>query len=351
VRVLVLGCGNIGRFISKHLAEKGHEITAVDIRGGDCPGIIKGDLGSVELGGYDLAIGALPGQVAFKYARQVIEKGIDLIDVSYMPEDPLSLGEAAKRSGARYIPDAGVAPGLSNMLAGRLVSEMRPLSIGIYVGGVPKTPVGPLGYSITWSPHDLIEEYTRPARVVKNGAVEAVEPLSGVEPVNTPLGEMEAFYTDGLRTLLSTLAGKVPNMYEKTLRWPGHVEKIKLLKELGLMSEEPIEGVRPRQILAALLDKLRFDVPDVVFMRIVGEGQGERVTYEVLVEPDGGWSAMQRATGLVAASLTTVVKDLEPGVTPPELIGMSNKLMPRILTYLKQYGITIYVERITRSAL
>lgn len=347
---MVLGCGNIGRFVSRHLAERGRDVATVDVRGGDCPGIIKGEVQAVGLSGFDLAISALPGSAAFKEARYLLEKGLDLIDISYMPEDPLSLQEVAKRSGARYVPDAGVAPGLSNMLAGRLSSELpSPLSLNIYVGGVPRSPVGPLGYSITWSAHDLIEEYTRPARVVKGGAVEVVEPLSDVELVDTPLGKMEAFYTDGLRTLLSTL--RVPNMFEKTLRWPGHVEKIRLLKELGLMSDEEVEGVKPRRLLAALLGNLRFEVPDVVFMRVIGEGRGERITYEVLVEPAGGWSAMQRATGLTAAALTAAIKDLEPGVTPPEIVGMSNKLMPRVLTYLKQHGIAIAAERVTRFEL
>ncbi|CCC81463.1 saccharopine dehydrogenase family protein [Thermoproteus tenax] len=350
MKTLIVGCGNIGKFISATLAEKGHEVVTVDVRGGDCPGIIKGDVGSVPLGSIDLAISALPGSVAYNVASYLLERGLDVIDVSYMPEDPLALGKVAERTGARYVPDAGVAPGLSNMLVGRMISEVKQLSsVKIYVGGVPKVPVGPLGYSITWSPHDLIEEYTRPARVVRNGRIESVDPLSDVETVKTPLGEMEAFYTDGLRTLLATI--KVSNIFEKTLRWPGHLEKIKLLRDLGLMSDEPIEGVRPKQILAALLGRLKYDVPDVVYMRITGEAEGERVTFETLVEPSGGWSAMQRATGLTAISLVSVIKDLPPGVTPPEVIGMSNKLMPRILAFLKQNGINISVEKLTRSVL
>ncbi|MFP3250751.1 MAG: saccharopine dehydrogenase C-terminal domain-containing protein [Thermoproteus sp.] len=350
MRVLVLGCGNIGRFIARHLHERGHEVVSVDVRGGDCPGIVKGDVESVDVKSADLAVGALPGPAAYKAAERVLERGVDLIDVSYMPEDALSLHDVAKRSGARYIPDAGVAPGLSNMLVGRLISEIPKLEeIKIYVGGVPRTPVGPLGYSITWSPYDLIEEYTRPARIVRRGRVESVDPLSDVELVDTPLGKMEAFYTDGLRTLLKT--SKVPNMFEKTLRWPGHVERVRLLRDLGLMSDEAVEGVRPRQVLAALLSRLRFQVPDVVYMKVAGESPDERITYEVVVEPSGEWSAMQRATGLTAASLITAIKDLDPGATPPEAIGLSNKLMPRVLAYLKQNGIGINVEKVTRSVL
>ncbi|MEL9991816.1 MAG: saccharopine dehydrogenase C-terminal domain-containing protein [Thermoproteus sp.] len=350
MRVLVVGCGNIGKFVSHHLADRGHEVVTLDVRGGDCPGVVKGDVESFGLGSVDLAISALPGPVAYRAARRILERGLDLIDISYMPEDAFTLNDVAKKSGARYVPDAGVAPGLSNVLVGRLLSEAGKLnSVKIYVGGVPKAPVGPLGYSITWSPYDLIEEYTRPARIIREGRMESVDPLSEVEIVETPLGKMEAFYTDGLRTLLQTV--KVPNMFEKTLRWPGHVEKIRLLRDLGLMSDEIIEGAKPKQVLASLLGRLKFDVPDVVYMRVVGETADGKTTYEVLVEPQGVWSAMQRATGLSAVALMSVVKDLDPGVTAPEYIGLSNKLAPRVLAYLKQNGISINVERVTRSVL
>lgn len=344
----MLGCGNIGRYIYEKLSAR-HEVVAVD-RAKACPAAVPQDALEIPLGSYDLVVNALPGGVAYKASRRAVEAGIDTIDVSYYGEDPFTLQDAAAKSGARYVPDAGVAPGLSNMLAGRLVAELGYLDeLGIYVGGIPEKPVGPLGYSITWSPTDLIEEYVRPARVIRGGRVETVDPLREVERVESPMGPLEAFYTDGLRTLLRTLADRVSLMYEKTLRWPGHVEKIRLLKELGFLDEagEP----PPRLITARLLSRLRFNVPDVVYMKVVGAKGARRVQYEVLVKPRGGWSAMQIAAGGVAVATTYVIKELEPGVTPPEHIGMSNKLFPRLLAYIKQEGVTVVQEVVERAEL
>ncbi|MGC9131206.1 MAG: saccharopine dehydrogenase family protein [Pyrobaculum sp.] len=346
MRVLLMGCGHIGRYIYEALSPR-HEVVAVD-KGGACPEALAQDALEVAVGGYDLVINALPGNVSYKASRRALEAGVDVVDVSFYAEDPFALDEVARRAGARYIPDAGVAPGLSNVLAGRIVADLgRVDELGIYVGGIPERPVGPLGYSITWSPTDLIEEYTRPARVKRGGQVAAVDPLGDVELVHSPLGLLEAFYTDGLRTLLKTL--DVPNMYEKTLRWPGHLEKIKLLRDLGFMSEEG--DPQPRLVTARLLARLKFDVRDVVYMRVVGAGGVRKIQYEVLARPRDGWSAMQVAAGSVAVGMIYVVKDLEPGVTPPEYIGMSNRLFPRLVATVRQQGVEIVQEVVERRAL
>jgi lysine 6-dehydrogenase len=348
VRILLLGCGHIGRYLHEVLSAR-HEVVAVD-RARGCPAAVQQDALEVPLGGYDLVVNALPGNVAYKASRRVLEAGLDTIDVSFYAEDPFTLQGIAVKTGARYVPDAGVAPGLSNVLAGRLVADLGHVDeLGIYVGGIPERPVGPLGYSITWSPLDLIEEYTRPARLIRGGETVVVDPLSDVEQVNSPVGTLEAFYTDGLRTLLKTLAGKVTTMYEKTLRWPGHVEKIRLLRDLGLMSEEGEPP--PRAVTARLLSRLKFEMPDLVYMKVVGVRGEKRVVYEVLVRPHGGWTAMQIATGSVAVGMQYVIKDLEPGVTPPEYVGMSNRLFPRLLTAIKQRGVSVTQEVVERTAL
>lgn len=348
MKILLLGCGHIGSYIY-HVLSSRHEVVPVD-KAGRCPGALQHDALETPIGKYDLVINALPGVVAYRAAQRALEAGVDTIDVSYYAEDPMSLHDVAKKTGARYIPDAGVAPGLSNLLAGRIVADLGYVDeLGIYVGGIPERPVGPLGYSITWSPSDLIEEYTRPARIVKNRKLVAVDPLAEVETVESPIGTLEAFYTDGLRTLLQTLSDKVDTMYEKTLRWPGHVEKIKLLRELGFMSDEG--NPPPRVVTASLLARLKFEAPDVVYMKVSGVRRERKIVYEVLARPRDRWTAMQVATGGVATAMLYVIKDLEPGVTAPEQIGMSNKLFFRVLTAVKQHGVSIYVETVERKAL
>ena len=348
MKILLLGCGHIGSYVHYVLSTR-HEVVVID-KAGRCPNTLTQDALETQFGGYDLVINTLPGAVAYKASMRALQAGVDTIDVSYYPEDPMTLHEVAKGAKARYIPDAGVAPGLSNILAGRIVSDLGHVDeLGIYVGGIPERPVGPLGYSITWSPSDLIEEYTRPARVVKNRELTPVDPLSEVELIQSPLGTLEAFYTDGLRTLIQTLRDRVDTMYEKTLRWPGHVEKIRLLRELGFMSEEG--DPPPRLITASILSKLKFDVPDVVYMKVVGAGGDKKIQYEAIVKPRGKWTAMQIATGSVAASMLYVIKDLDPGVTTPEQIGMSNRLFPRVITSIKQHGVDIFLELVERKTL
>ncbi|MCX8136026.1 MULTISPECIES: saccharopine dehydrogenase family protein [Pyrobaculum] len=346
MRILLLGCGHIGRYVYESLSQR-HEVVVVD-KAKNCPAAVPQDALEVEVKGYDLVINALPGNVAYKASKRALEAGVDVVDISFYAEDPFSLHDVAVKNGARYVPDAGVAPGLSNVLAGRIVADLgRVDELGIYVGGIPQRPVGPLGYSITWSPLDLIEEYTRPARIKKGGQIISVDPLGDVELIHSPIGVLEAFYTDGLRTLLRTL--DVPNMYEKTLRWPGHVEKIRLIRDLGFMEEEGEPP--PRLITAKLLSRLKFDVQDVVYMRVVGTRGEKKIQYEVLVKPRGNWTAMQVATGSVAVGMLYVIKDLDPGVTPPEYIGLSNRLFPRLIAVVKQQGVDVVQEAVERRAL
>ena len=139
MKILLLGCGHIGRYIYELLSTK-HEVVAVDKAKG-CPAAVQQDALEVPLGGYDIVINALPGNVAYKASRRVVEAGLDIIDVSFYAEDPFTLHEAAVKTGARYVPDAGVAPGLSNILAGRLVADLGHVDeLGIYVGVYPKDP-------------------------------------------------------------------------------------------------------------------------------------------------------------------------------------------------------------------
>ncbi len=343
MKILLLGCGNIGRYIYTHLSNR-HEVTSVD-KQTPCPGGFLGNALEVPLGGFDLVINALPGFLGYRASERALEAGLDTIDVSFYAEDPLTLHDVAVESGARYVPDAGIAPGLSNVLAGRLVAEMNNVeTLGIYVGGIPEVPVGPLGYSITWSPSDLLEEYVRPARIVREGVVVEVDPLGDVELIQTPLGLLEAFYTDGLRTLVKTL--KVRNMFEKTLRWPGHVEKVRLLRDLGFLSTEG--DPPPLLVTTRLLSRLKYDVRDVVYMKVVGVGV-RKLQYEVFVKSRDGWTAMQIATGSVAVGMTYIIKDLKPGATPLEYVGMSEEFSQRLLNIVKQHGVEITRKIVNNS--
>ena len=298
MKVIVLGCGKIGSVMAKDFARtvEGSRVTAADISEGRAQrsaSEIKGaDWTTIDttdhpalveiLRGFDLALGALPGDYGYKTLEASVEAGVDIVDVSFTPEDPLQLDGAAKKAGVTMIPDCGVAPGLSNILVGHSASRLDKVRAAhIMVGGIPETPIPPLGYTITWSAEGLIDEYVRDVRIIEDGRTVEVPALSGLEEIEFPgVGTLEAFYTDGLRSLAQSLPN-VESMWEKTLRYPGHVEKVSLLRELGFFGEEPVtvggEPVSPRLVTARLLERSLWkpEVGDLLAMNIEVRGEAE----------------------------------------------------------------------------
>lgn len=376
MKVVVLGCGMIGSVIAVDFAESVDDvqITVADKsmeRARDVASGIEGAEWDVldsldhsglvrKFRGLDLVIGALPGEYGFTALRAAIEASVSMVDISFTPENPLELNAAARRQGVTIIPDCGVAPGLSNILVGHGASEFESVrEAHILVGGLPEYPVPPLGYTITWSADGLIDEYMRDARIVKGGRIIQVPALSGLEEVDFPfVGRLEAFYTDGLRTLLSTYKG-VESMWEKTLRYPKHVEKIELLRALGFFDEEPIivedVKVRPRAVTARLLERnlRRTDVGDILAMMVEVSGEKEggeaMLKYSLLDRFDEKKkvSAMARTTGYTASIVAQKVAGgavTQKGVVAPEVLGMDKALFNIISQELEKRGVRLKSE-------
>ncbi|MCD6243754.1 MAG: saccharopine dehydrogenase NADP-binding domain-containing protein [Candidatus Korarchaeota archaeon] len=311
----------------------------------------------------DAAVSALPGKFGKIAWIAAVKAGVDMVDVSYSPDDPMHFHVQANDAGVTIVPDAGVAPGLSNMMAGRAYAQLEEVrELKIYVGGIPENPIPPLGYLVTWSPEDLIEEYVRPARVVKDGNIVEKPAVSELEKVIIPgVGELEAFLTDGLRTMLKTLKG-VKLMEEKTLRWPGHAEKIELLKTLGYLDRKPVDlngtGIPPADMTAKLFrERLKGDSKDIVVLRVIASGRSSlndmEIEYRMVDRYDEstGFSAVARTTAFVATGILKLITEGTipgPGVIPPEVIGMDENLFSSIAEWLSWRGIKI-LERITES--
>ena len=224
--------------------------------------------------------------------RAVIEAGKSYCDISFMPEDGTQLDELARSRGVTCVIDCGVAPGVSNILAGHAAVKMDPCErLDIFVGGLPVERHWPYEYKAGFAPHDVIEEYTRPARLMENGRVVVKEALSEAEFLDFPgIGTLEAFNTDGLRSLAYTMM--IPSMKEKTLRYPGHIELMRVFRETGLFGHVPIEvgagpervRVRPIDVISALMfPKWTYEPgeEDLTAMRIVVQGVkgGKRVRH------------------------------------------------------------------------
>lgn len=375
MKTIVLGCGLVGGLIAKDLAkDKDFQVTVADIdekkldeltKGTDIRGI-KMDLSGSEsikkiVAEQDIVIGAVPGFLGFNMLRSVIETGKNVVDISFMPEDVLSLDELAKKKGVTAVVDMGVAPGLSHMIVGyadSLLDETE--SATILVGGLPMIREWPYEYKIVFSPKDVIEEYLRPARLIEGGKIVEKSALSDLELVNLPkIGTLEAFNTDGLRSLLYTL--NIPDMKEKTLRYPGLAEKMRMLRETGFFSDIPIEiggvKVKPLDLTSKLLFskwELKEDEEELTVMRIIVQGKKEEkrlcYTYDLLdyYDKKEKVTSMSRTTGFPCAIMARLVAQGEfqyPGVCPPEYIGREHKVYQKVMKELEKRNV-FYKENI-----
>jgi lysine 6-dehydrogenase len=375
MKILVLGYGNIGKLIAKDLSDSlpSAEVTVAGRHRENLENTLK-SINREKVSGitldahdfselvstiekFDLAIGALPGDIGYQSLKAAIKARVDLVDVSFMPEDPLPLNDSAIEAGITIVPDCGVAPGISNLLVGHATSEIDTVeNVKIMVGGLPETPVDPLGYTITWSPEGLIDEYTRKATIIKNGKPAQVDALIGLEEIDFPkVGKLEGFYTDGLRTLIHTVKG-VKTMWEKTLRYPGHVQKMKLIRALGFLDSQPINvggvDIAPRDVTTKLFEqKLRKPhIKDILVMNIEVTGKmgdvQQRFAYQMLERYDKEIkaTAMARTTGYptsIVAQLVAQKAIRETGVIPLEKLGSNNSIFNKIINGLEDRQIKI----------
>lgn len=305
---------------------------------------------------HDLAINAVPGFLGFETLRSIIDSGINVVDIAFFPENALELDALAREKGVTAIVDCGVAPGMDNFILGYYNGLMKLNQFECLVGGLPKVRKWPFSYKAPFSPVDVIEEYTRPARYVENGMIVTKEPLSDCEFVEfEKTGTLEAFNSDGLRSILHTMS-HIPNMKEKTLRYPGHVEYVKVLKESGFFSTAEIDvkgsGIKPLEFTSRILFnewKLGDNEEEITVMRVTlkgetGEGVQEEVIYNLYDEyqVDTGTSSMARTTGYTATATANMVLEglfAEKGVFPPELVGKHRSCFEYVLGYLEERDI------------
>jgi len=205
---------------------------------------------------FDLVVGAVPGFMGFNTVKHVIEAGKDMVDISFFPQDPFDLDEMAKEYNVTIVVDCGVAPGMSNIILGYHNQQMKVERYECLVGGLPVVREWPYEYKAVFSPIDVIEEYIRPARYIENGGLVVREALSDPELVNfEKIGTLEAWNSDGLRSLVKTM--NIQNMIERTLRYPGCIEYIRVLRETGFFSYEEIDvsgkKIRPIDLTSRLL--------------------------------------------------------------------------------------------------
>lgn len=368
IKIAILGGGLVGTPMALDLNKnENYQVKLADISevrlerakkaGISCSQVdlLEGDHLEQFIADADFVLNALPGEVGYQSIKRAISAGKSGVDIAFYPEDFSELDDLAAEKGLCWVVDMGVAPGMSHLLSAFGTRELDTTDdIKIYVGGLPKSKDSYWQYKAPFSPSDVIEEYTRPARFVRDHQLIHMPALTEQEILEFPVvGELEAFNSDGLRSLIKSL--KVPNMKEKTLRYPGYVDKVKVLKEAGLFSNEETivkgKSVRPIDLTSALLfDQWKLEEEEVDFtvmqIRVSGslKGESRTVVYDLYDEydPITKIHSMARTTGYTA----TVMLDLMikrvffiPGVHAPEMLAFHEEVVLKILEGLKNRGV------------
>lgn len=363
-KISVLGCGLVGSAIAVELC-RDYNVTVSDsdleklneVQATNPLRIIQSDfLNQSELirivSDVDLVISAVPGSIGFSVLKSLIELNKNVVDISFFAENPFELDEQVKRKNLTVVVDCGVCPGLSNIILGYYNKKLNIKSYRVYVGGLPKNPKPPFNYKAPFSPSDVIEEYTRPARFIENGKVIIKEALSDVELVDFDnVGQLEAFNTDGLRTLLTTI--QIPNMKEKTLRYPGHNQLIKAFRDAGFFDRDEIfiddKLIRPIDFTSKLLYKqwkLEKGEKEFTVMRILLESENKLINYELYDEYDEQTqtTSMARTTGYTCTAAARLILEKNynrTGIIPPEYLGENEDDLTFILNYLMKKNIQL----------
>ena len=371
MNVIVLGGGRVGSVIALDLAnDKKYNVTVCDINditlkkvSAQCSNIstIKGDIYKPEnvtslVNNYDMVVNAVPGFMGFKTAKAIIKAKKNSVCISFYKEDPFQLDKLAQKNDVTMIMDCGLYPGMGSALIMQASMKLDKIdSILTYVGGLPQIREWPSEYKAVFSPIDVIEEYIRPARIKVNG-MEKVEPaLSDSEYIFFPkIGTLEAFNTDGLRTMIKTITAA--NMKEKTLRYPGHIEKMKILRELGFFNNEKTIGfgniqISPLEFTSKILFpnwKMKEGETDFTIFKSIIEGykDGKKSKYTIELFdkycPDTNSTSMARTTGYTASIALRMIADglyVHKGISPPEYMGKKSECMNYLLKELKKRNV------------
>lgn len=319
-------------FLEKYRNDPRLELRTVDAR----------DAASLRaaMANVDAVMNALPYYFNLEVSRLAVEAGIHCCDLggnTAIVFDQLKLDADAKAKNVTIIPDCGLAPGMVNILAEAGMQQLDQVkSVRMFVGGLPQSPQPPLNYQVVYSLEGVFDYYTTPSWVLENGKPTQVDALSDLETVafDKPVGELEAFHTaGGLSTMATRYEGKVETMVYKTLRYPGHADTVRAIRELGLLDLEPIDvkgkSVVPRDaFIAAVEPKLRKDRGrDLVALRVVVEGtkngQPRKITYDLLdyFDEKNEVSAMERTTGYslsITGQLQVAQQTRGAGVMTPD---------------------------------
>jgi len=286
--------------------------------------------------GNDAVLMALPHLAAYSADLAAIEAGVNAVDLVFTDEQ-MKLHPKFSKAGLTLIPGCGLAPGIAQILAGEGFRQMDSVDyVRILVGGLPQAPRPPLNYKIVFSLESVLQMYSSTnVRIIRDGKLKTTTAMTEIEKVSfpKPFEDMECFLTDGAATLIHTMRGRVRNLEEKTIRYPGHAEQIKTLIGTGLTSTKPVRvgkgQVVPRTLLSDVLGPklLLGKGKDVTLLRVTVTGRkgdaNVKQAYETIDYYDDREKVTSMArttafTGAIAAIMLADGKVKETGLLPPE---------------------------------
>jgi saccharopine dehydrogenase-like NADP-dependent oxidoreductase len=373
-RIVVLGCGAVGRHMAIDLCKApGCEVISVDVNQEGLEHLAREhpiqirveDLSTVEgvtraVEDADIVIGSVPGFIGYAMLERVIRAGKNIVDISYFPEDPFGLDDLAKAKRVTAVVDCGVVPGMANIILGDHTRKMKVTRYECYVGGIPESRNAPLEYKSPFPVLEVLEEYAGSGRMVEDGKVVVKPTLSETMTIDLDkVGTLACLNSDGLRTLIRTTG--IPDMFEKTLRYPGHVDLMRIFKDAGFLNLTPIQvkgaSVRPIDVTASLISPLWKYEPgeaDLTVMRLVifgvEDGKPATYTYDLCDEydPATGALSMARTTGYTCTAVTRLVLDggySQKGISPPEFVGRVDGCRESVERYLEDRGVHCKMQR------
>jgi saccharopine dehydrogenase-like NADP-dependent oxidoreductase len=349
--IVALGCGLVGEYVITKLIKEGHNLTVVGLEIpkkllGKCSTIVMDALEFVnKIQGKPLIINMLPGSIGNTVRKNLLEKKLNVVDLAFTIEDPRIYNSLAIKNNCTLVYDTGIAPGFSNLLVAKAINLLETIDeCKIRVGGIPAKPDQNWSYMAPFSPTDVIEEYERPARILQNyetvefSALHELHTINYTNLTDGEVGILQAFMTDGLRSLLDLKSCK--NMSEYTLRWPGHIEKFIELQKKGMLKNE-----KRTKTISDLVDSWKFDskINEFTLLDVNISSENGEKRWIVYDKGTKDASSMARTTGLVTLGFVDEMlnKTIPTGVFAPEELHKIEGLTQRITQKLKDENIKI----------
>lgn len=349
-KILVFGMGKVGSLVGTLLSKR-FSVTGFDKQP---PGekisfpVIKGDIHNEEklkklIPTFDAVVSCMPYNLNLPIAKLAHKHGVHYFDLTEDVQTTQAIRKMAKKSSSVLAPQCGLAPGLIGIVGADLAKHFKKLrDIELRVGALPRFPNGLLGYSFTWSPAGVINEYINDAEVIHNGIKKMVPSLDGLESINIEGRDFEAFSTSGgLGTMCETYEGKLDTLNYKTIRYPGHMKLMRFLLYELILKEN-------RELIEKILTEAKPPVEeDVVHVYAVVEGwksNGQLAREEYFksfnpIEIDGKkWRAISWTTAASVASVVEMVADKtlpQKGFIKQEEIKFSDFLATQNGSYFK----------------